>query len=215
MVSFSNNGLPDEGEELATEFLLLCIAAGHYAFGSRKDGNSEARHNTGDIAGADVMTATWTRNALEVSQHRTTIHVAWLDLDFGDTAFLDFEIPDVAFLLEDLGDVSLYPGVWHEKIFLAGTSGVFETREEVRDGISENCHGSECVEDSRGWVRSGGGGLSFVGLLEVAERHAEFGEERTALVVGIGSRDKDQVKADLALDLIEFDFRKDRLVRNS
>src|SRR5690606_526680 len=47
---------------------------------------------------------------------------------------------------------------------------------------------------------------------EVAEGKAQLGEEFAAFRVGRSGGDENQVEADLALDLVEFDFREDGLV---
>ena len=49
-----------------------------------------------------------------------------------------------------LGDVSLDAGMRDIEFLLAGTRGVFETREEIGDGIGENCHNLGRL-NVRGW----------------------------------------------------------------
>jgi len=44
------------------------------------------------------------------------------------------------------------------------------------------------------------------------ERHAELGEEFAAFVIRFGGSDENQVKANLAFHLVEFDFWEDGLV---
>src|SRR6266480_173696 len=49
----------------------------------------------------------------------------------------------------------------------------------------------------------------------VAERHSHFAQERFGFLVRPCRGDNCNIKSDVALDFIELDFRKNRLIRNS
>src|SRR5207253_10480261 len=49
----------------------------------------------------------------------------------------------------------------------------------------------------------------------VAERHSHFAQERFGFLVGSCRGDNSNIKSDVALDFIELDFGKNRLIRNS
>src|SRR5205809_6901960 len=49
----------------------------------------------------------------------------------------------------------------------------------------------------------------------VAKRHSHFAQERFGFLVRSCRGDDSNIKSDVALDFIELDLRKDRLVRNS
>ena len=129
------------------------------------------------------MAATRLVNALEIGEDRATVDELRVDLEFGAFAGDDFVFPDVSLLFEDLGDVRLDFGIRCGEFLVAGTCGVFETGEEVGNGICENCPDNCFPLDSCGLC---GGGFSFFSLFEVAERHAEFAEEFAAFVIRVG-----------------------------
>src|SRR5262249_23284432 len=49
----------------------------------------------------------------------------------------------------------------------------------------------------------------------VAKRHSHFAQERFGLLVRSRRSDDCNIKSDIALDFIEFDLRKNRMIRNS
>src|SRR5882757_10223869 len=59
------------------------------------------------------------------------------------------------------------------------------------------------------------GGLRGGLLCPVAERHAHFAQQRFSFLVRSRRGDNCNIKSDVALDFVEFDFRENRLVRNA
>src|SRR5438874_13565074 len=59
------------------------------------------------------------------------------------------------------------------------------------------------------------GGLRSWLLCPVAERHAHFAQERFSFLVRSRRGDDCNIKSDVALDFVEFDFGENRLVRNA
>src|SRR5207248_11411715 len=58
------------------------------------------------------------------------------------------------------------------------------------------------------------GGLRSGLLCPVAERHAHFAQERFSFLVRSRRGDDCNIKSDVALDFVEFDFGENRLVGN-
>src|SRR4029453_8566128 len=59
------------------------------------------------------------------------------------------------------------------------------------------------------------GGLSGGLPCPVAERHAHFAQQRFSFLVRSRRGDNCNIKSDVALDFVEFDFGENRLVRNA
>src|SRR2546430_15254216 len=49
----------------------------------------------------------------------------------------------------------------------------------------------------------------------VAKRHSHFAQERFGFLIRLSRGDDCNIKSDVALDFVELDFRKNRLIRNS
>src|ERR1700751_5106332 len=59
------------------------------------------------------------------------------------------------------------------------------------------------------------GGLRGGLLCPVAERHAHFAQQRFSFLVRSRRGDNCNIKSDVALDFVELDFGKNRVVRNA
>src|SRR5438874_2513778 len=94
-------------------------------------------------------------------------------------------------------------------IFEYGTSiSGFCARVPLRTRAKKSAIGSVT-----GLMKSGGlrGGL----LRPVAKRHSHFAQQRFGFLVGSRRGDNCNIKSDVALDFVEFDFGENRLVRNA
>src|SRR6266581_5077136 len=79
----------------------------------------------------------------------------------------------------------------------------------LRMRASRSAMGSVTVlMKSSGWLRGG-----FPG--PVAERHSHFAQERFGFLVRPRGRDDSNIKSDVALDFIELDLGKNRLIGNA
>src|SRR5207245_7117045 len=82
------------------------------------------------------------------------------------------------------------------------TGAVADTRQEISNGIGNSTH-----EKS--------GGLRDGLPRPVAERHSQFAQERFGFLVRSCTGDNSNIKSNVALNFIELDFGKNRLIRNS
>ena len=119
---------------------------------------------------------------------------------------IDLVIGDVAFLFQNADDLRLDLRVRDKHLRLLRARAVAHAGEKVGNRISNSTHVIQL-----GRLRSRRRGF----LRPVAERHSHFAQERFGFLVRPRGGDDCNIKTDVALDFIELDFGKNRLVGNA
>ena len=159
----------------------------------------------GISVGADILAKAGLADALQAGDGRGAVMDLRGDLDLRKSASrVHFVIRDIAFLLQDAGDLSLDLGVRGIDFRVLRRGCIAQAGQEISDGIGKLAHGIlGCWAAASAFFCCWQSGL-------VGEWHAQFGEQRLRLFIGPGGGDDGHVEADVALDLVEFHFGKDR-----
>src|SRR5829696_10463445 len=135
--------LPDEGDDLAADALLSCLAAGDQPGRGGQDRGAEPTEHARKAVLAGVDTAARARDPLDAGDHALAI-AAELELDDEGRVRLaidldDAEVLDVPLVLEDAGNLFLHPRGRHLGRVVHRLVGVADPGEHVCDRVGQHC----------------------------------------------------------------------------